>query len=132
MVENKKEKKEEERELCPKIEKANVDLLDLSYEERLQAFEKEALSLYAFCVKKGFSDGELKSCVSKMYGPPKPTTTKAMHDSWQSLLMIGILVATAGTIYASPGANSYIAAQYKLFTIKVYIDNIIIFLFLIF
>ena len=111
MAEKNKEKKETD-DTCPKIEKANDDLLDLSYEERFQAFEKEAFSLYEFCLKKGFSDEELRSCVLKMHGPPKPTSAKVMQDSWKSLFMIAVLVAMVGMIYASPEANNYIAAQY--------------------
>ena len=106
-------------EECPKIEKASQRLLDLSYDERVKHFEKEAMSLYQFCLKKGFSDGDMKTCVSKLYGPSKSTTVKTLEDSQRSVIVLLLLVGLAGAIYASPEANNFVAAHYKLFTIKV-------------
>ena len=104
---------------CPKILKADDELRDKSYEDRLKSFEEEAISLYEFCLKKGFTDGEVKTCVSKLYGPPKSTSSKAIEDSKRSLIHLAVIIALIGIVYASPEANNFVAAHYKIFTIKV-------------
>ena len=104
---------------CPKIKDVTDDVLDLSYEERLEIFQKEAVSLYEFCSKKGFTNKEVNTCVSKLYGPPKSVKRKALEDSYRSLFLLAILVAISGALYASPETNNFISAHFKLFTIEV-------------
>jgi len=107
-----------ETDECPKIEKASQKLLDLSYDERVKHFEKEAMSLYQFCLKKGYSEGDIQTCVSKLYDSSKSTTVKALEDSQRSVIVLVLLVGLTGAIYSSPEANNFVAAHYKLFTIK--------------
>lgn len=104
---------------CPKIKVVDDDTMDLSYEDRLKALEEEAQSLYAFCIKKRFSEKELVSCISKLHGPPKSTAKKALNDSTSSLIFLSVVFALVGVIYASPSAQNVLAAHYKLATIKV-------------
>lgn len=109
----------ENKDRCPKIKAIDKDLLNLPYEERLKILEEEAKSLYAFCMKKSFSDKELVTCVSKLRGPPKSATKQALNDSFNSLIFLSVLIALAAMAYASPTAQTLIAVHYKLATIKV-------------
>ena len=111
--------KANEEDVCPKIKQIDEDLRNLSYEDKLKAFEEEANSLYAFCMKKGFSEAELVTCISKLHGPPKTATKQALNDSMGSFVFLSLLVALGAFVYASPLAQNMIAVHYKLATIKV-------------
>ena len=119
---------------CPQIKKVTNDVLDLSYEERLNVFQKEAVSLYEFCSKRGFTNEEITTCVSKLYGPQKSLKRKALEDSYKSLFVLALIIATCSALYASPESNNFISAHLKLFTIEVCIQldnfNFILFLYL--
>ena len=104
---------------CPKIESLNDDQMDLSYEDKLKLLEREANSLYAFCLKKSFSEKQMVECVSKLYGPPKSMGKKALNDSLRSFVLVAILVALGAVVYGSPAAQNMIAVHYKLAMIKV-------------
>lgn len=106
-------------ERCPKVKEVNEDLMNLSYSEKLKALEEEANSLYAFCIKKRFSEKELVTCLSKLHGPPKSATKQALNDSFGSLIFLSVLVALGAVVYALPSAQNMIAIHYKLATIKV-------------
>lgn len=104
---------------CPQIKKVTNDILDLSYEDRLKVFQNEAVSLYEFCSKKGFTNEEVATCVSKLYGPETSLKRKALQDSYRSLFVIALIVAASSALYATPETNNFISAHLKLFTIEV-------------
>lgn len=104
---------------CPRVKEATNEIRDLSYEERLNIFQNEAVSLYEFCSKKGFTSQEIDVCVSKLYGPPKSKKRKALDDSWKTVFVLAILLALSSALYASPKANNFVSAHVKLFTIQV-------------
>ena len=107
-------------EFCPKLEPVTEDIQELNYSDKFRLIEKEAQSLYSFCLKKGFSDREVKECVSKLYGPtPSAKTKKVLLDSSRSLLWVTVMVAITAAMIQSPTAYNFVCANLKIASIKV-------------
>lgn len=104
---------------CPKIEPSNNNMMDLSYEDRLNIVEKEFQSLYGFCIEKKFTNNEIYNCVSNLYGPPKSLSKKMFNDSVKSLLYLGVLVGVISIAIMQAHMWTLVTVHAKLFAIKV-------------
>ena len=108
-----------EEKFCPKIEPISSNVVNLSYGEKLQLVEKEAQSLYAFCMTKRFTSDEVHDCVSELRGPRPTKTKKILHDSSASIFTLSVVVALIATIFVSDVAYNMFVVHAKLVAIKV-------------
>lgn len=106
-------------EFCPKVKPVNKNEVNLDYEKKLRLVEEEAQSLYLFCMKKGFTEEEISTCVSKLRGPEKPKLRKIANDSTTSCLRLSLVLALVTALWMTPTGYNMLAVHAKLFSIKV-------------
>ena len=106
-------------EKCPTIAAVTDDVQELSYDDKLKLIEKEATSLYEFCVGKGFQEKQLDMCISNFRGSDQSGYKKVLVDSTRSFVILGLVVAVISVVYASPAAYNMFTVHAKLFSMKV-------------
>jgi len=107
-----------EGQFCPKLQPVDEDLIKLDYDERLKMIEDEAQSLYSFCIAKGFSEQQIKECVTNLNGPPKKAIHRAVNDSLKSMFFLFLFVGMATAIWMSPVGNNLMIVHMKLVSLK--------------
>lgn len=108
-----------EGQFCPKLQPVDENLIKLDYDERLKLIEEEAQSLYSFCIAKGFSEQQIKDCVTNLNGPPKKVIHRAVNDSLKSMFFLFLFVGMATAIWMSPVGNNLMIVHMKLVSLKV-------------
>lgn len=103
---------------CPSIVDANPESQDLSYKKRLELLENDAQSLYKFCISKGFSTNQMKTCLTPLLGKQKPLVTRIAAGSSRSIFKLSILIGVVAMLYGWPTSNKMVNVHVRLLNVK--------------
>lgn len=112
---------------CPSIVDANPESQDLSYKKRLELLENDAQSLYKFCISKGFSTNQMKTCLTPLLGKQKPLVTRIAAGSSRSIFKLSILIGVVAMLYGWPTSNKMVNVHVRLLSVKVTIRVFVVF-----
>lgn len=104
---------------CPQITSATSDDITLSYDEKLELIEKEALSLYEYCLTKKFSTNQVRECIGPLNGQRKSVITRLVAGSATTVVYLSVLVAITAALWKWPTANKILTANAKILSVKV-------------
>eukprot|EP00794_Sanderia_malayensis_P004614 gene4614-5220_t len=101
----------------PDLDKEQIT--GMSHEEKLKLIEKEAQTLYDFCLEKGLSKKEISWCIKPLFGSPPEKMKKVVKDNKNFFLSMAILFGIFGVFAAWSPAYDQLCIHGKLALIKV-------------
>ena len=104
---------------CPQITSATSDDITLSYVKKLELIEKEAFSLYEYCLTKKFSTSQVRECIGPLTGQRKSVITRLVAGSATTVVYLSVLVAIIAALWKWPTANKILTANAKILSVKV-------------
>ena len=95
------------------------EIAAMSHEEKVRLIEKEAQTLYDFCLQKGLSKKDLSWCLKPLFGSPPEYVKKVVKDNSKFCLSIGFIFGLVAVIVAWSPAHNFCCVHGKLALMKV-------------
>ena len=91
----------------------------MSHEEKLKLIEKEAKTLYDFCIEKGLSKKDLTWCLRPLFGSPPELVKKAVKDNSKLFMTLALIGCILAIIFGWSTAYNLVCVHGKLALMKV-------------
>ena len=91
----------------------------MSHEEKLKLIEKEAKTLYDFCIEKGLSKKDLTWCLRPLFGSPPELVKKAVKDNSKLFMTLTLIGCILAIIFGWSTAYNLVCVHGKLALMKV-------------
>ena len=92
----------------------------MTHEEKLKLIEKEAQTLYDFCLEKGFSRNDLSWCLKPLFGSPPEYIKKVVKDNKKFCVTLAFTFALIAVVVGWPPAYNLCCVHGKLALMKVF------------
>lgn len=102
----------------PPVQPVTTADIELVYEKKLELIEREAQSLYQYCLKKKFSTSQVRQCLTPLIGERKSVVSRVITGSVPALVQVAVLVALIAILIKWPTANRILAANTKILSIQ--------------
>jgi len=103
---------------CPSIPEITSQMQELSYEEKLKLIQDDAESLYEFCLKKGFSTKQMRTCVDPLLGVQQSFLTRVVKGSSNTLTVLSSIIVVFAVLIAWPPSQRMVIVHAKLLSLK--------------
>ena len=113
-------KGEEEKAEFPDFPDLKPDeIKTMSHEEKLKLIEREAQTLYDFCVEKGLSRKDLSWCLKPLFGSPPELVKKTVKDNSKFFMTFAVIGFMLAVIFGWSTAYNLVCVHGKLALMKV-------------
>lgn len=95
------------------------EISGMSHDEKLKLLEKEAQTLYDFCLEKGLSKKDISWCLKPLFGSPPEFVKKAVKDNAKFFTILGFLFGLLAIVFGWSPAYNFVCVHGKLALMKV-------------
>ncbi len=101
----------------PDLKKEQIE--GMSHEEKLKLIDREAQTLYDFCLEKGLSQKELSWCIKPLFGSPPEYVKKVVKDNSKFCLTLAVIFGLIAVFAGWNPAYNQLTVHGKLALMKV-------------
>ncbi len=101
----------------PDLEEEKIE--GMSHEEKLKLIEKEAQTLYDFCLEKGLSKKDMSWCLKPLFGSPPEYVKKVVQDNSKFCLTLAFIFGLVAVCVGWTPVYDRICVHGKLALLKV-------------
>ncbi len=91
----------------------------MTHEEKLKLIEKEAQTLYDFCLEKGLSQKDMSWCLKPLFGSPPEYVKKVVKDNSKFCLTLAVIFGLIAVFVGWNPAYYQLTVHGKLALMKV-------------
>lgn len=95
------------------------EIAGMSHDDKLKLIEREAQTLYDFCVEKGLSQKDLSWCLKPLFGSPPEFVKKAVKDNAKFFTTLAVVFSLVAIVVGWSPAYNFFCVHGKLALMKV-------------
>ena len=96
------------------------EIKSMSHDAKLKLIEREAKTLYDFCVEKGLSKKDLSWCLKPLFGSPPELVKKTVKDNSKFFTTFAVIGCLLAIVFGWSTAYNLVCVHGKLALMKVY------------
>jgi len=94
------------------------EIKSMSHEDKLKLIEREAKTLYDFCVEKGLSKKDLSWCLKPLFGSPPELVKKVVKDNSKFFTTFAVIGCLLAIVFGWSTAYNLVCVHGKLALMK--------------